>query len=276
VTRLLLPKLSELITCDEKEVQINALKALSYVCDGDLDRLWAFLECGALPRVVQLLSSPHMEEVMMPALRIVGGLVNGDDLTTQAVLNEGTLPRVLPLMNNFRRAVRKEACWMVSNVCAGTPGQIQMVFDCNLFPALIHQLTQGEPDVQREACWALSNATSGGTQQHIYDLVRLGVVAPLKNVLESPTWDARVPIVALEGLTNILSKALPPGMPESADPNYYLNIMELAGVPDAVAAALDTSNDQLHGAAEHFMARFFPSFAIYDPYDLSPREEADD
>ncbi len=259
MTRQLLPKLSELITSDEKDVQQDALWALSYVSDGDEDRLWAFLESGALPRIVQLLSSPHME-VVTPALRTIGNIVTGDDLLTQAVLNEGVLHAVLSLMNNFRRTVRKEACWMVSNVCAGTPGQIQMVFDCNLFPALIHQLTQGEPDVQREACWALSNATTGGTQQHIYDLVRLGVVAPLKKLLEAPTGDPRVQVVALEGLTNILLKALPPGVPESADANYYLNVMEQAGVPDVVAAASDTSNEQLYRAAENFMARFFPNF----------------
>ena len=258
-TRALLPKLTELITSDDRDVQQDALWALSYLSDGEEDRLWAFLEAGALPRIVQLLTSPHLE-VVTPALRAIGNIATGDDLLTQAVLNEGALHGVLALLANTRRAVRKEACWLVSNVCAGTPGQIQMVFDCNLLPALIHQLRQGEPDVQREACWALSNATTGGTARQLYDLVRFGLVPPLKRVLECATMDPRVLTVAIEALQNILAKPLPPGVPEAGDGSFYLNVMEQAGVPDAVSRLLDSSSGGLYNMADGFMKRWFPNW----------------
>jgi importin subunit alpha-1 len=257
VTRQLLPKLAELITSEDKDVQQDALWALSYLTDGDQDRLSGFLEAGALPRVVQLLASPHME-VVTPALRTVGNIVTGDDLLTQAVLNEGALNSMLSLMSHHQRTVRKEACWLVSNVCAGTLGQIQMVFECNLFPALIHQLQQGEPDVQREACWALASATKGGNAQLILELVRLGVVPPLKHILELPAADARVQMVALEGLENILKREVPPGMPEAGDPKYYLNVMKQAGLPSAVLRLAYTANEELYFACERFLAACFP------------------
>jgi hypothetical protein len=96
ITRMLLPKLTELITSDDKDVQQDALWALSYLSDGDEDRLAGFLEAGALPRVVQLLASPHME-VVTPALRIVGNIVTGDDLLTQAVQPEPHAGPIVPL-----------------------------------------------------------------------------------------------------------------------------------------------------------------------------------
>jgi hypothetical protein len=201
--------------------------------------------------------------VVTPALRTIGNIVTGDDLLTQAVINEGALHGVRALMTNYRRTVRKEACWMVSNVCAGTPGQIQAVFDCNLFPALIHQLTNGEADVQREACWALSNATTGGTAQQIYDLVRLGVVAPLRDVLRSTVQDPRVQTVALEGLANILTRPVPPGHAESGDSSYYFGVMEQAQVPDQVLELTNSPNESLRNTAEAFMTKWFPNFQDY-------------
>jgi importin subunit alpha-1 len=260
-TREMLPKLAQLITSDDKNVQQDAMWALSYLSDGDSARLSAFLEVNALPRIVQLLSSPHTE-VVTPALRTIGNIVTGDELQTQAVINEGALHGVRALMTNFRRNIRKEACWMVSNVCAGTPGQIQAVFDCNLFPALIHQLTNGEADVQREACWALSNATTGGTAQQIYDLVRLGAVAPLGGVLRSTVQDPKVQKVALEGLANILSRSVPPG-----NTGCYFSTLEQEEVPDKVLELTGSDNAMLSSAATAFMAKWFPDWLDADGVD---------
>jgi importin subunit alpha-1 len=265
ITLQLLPKLKELITSGEDEVQEDALAALSHLSHGEEDqerRLSAFVEAGALPRVVQLLASPSLE-VISSALSIVGNIAMGGDLLTQAVLNEGALHSVLALMSHFRRTVRSEACWVVSQVCAGTPGQIQMVFECNLFPALIHQLQQGESDVQREACRALSNTTKGGNARQIYELVRLGVVPPLKHALRrfEVVGHRRVQgtqAVALEGLENILKSQVPAGMPEGGDPKHYFAVMEQADVPSEVRR-LGDEMETLRESCERFLQTFFPS-----------------
>jgi hypothetical protein len=249
LVRLVLPTLAELITCDEKSVQEDALWALSYVTDGSSSELDAFVATGAVPRVAELLASPH-PGVHTPALRAMGNLVTGNEAQTQAALEAGLLPRVAPLISSQRHAVRKEACWLVSNVCAGTPEQIQAVFACNLVPALIHQLITGESTVQREACWALANTAVGGTPQHINDLVDLGGIPSLARALEHT--DPKVRIVALTGLTDIMGKA-----PE-AHYARYLSEMEEAGVEDAINDAANSGNAELRHRAEAFLAHFFP------------------
>jgi importin subunit alpha-1 len=200
--------------------------------------------------------------VVTPALRIVGNFAMGGDLLTQAVLNEGALHGVRPLMSNSQLEVRKEACWVVRHVCAGTPGHIQMVFESNLFPALIHQLQQGEWDVQREACCALSNATKGGNARQIYELVRLGVVPPLTHALRrfaviGPRRLQREQAVALECLGNILKSQVPAGMPEGGDPKHYFAVMEQADVPSAVRR-LGDEMETLRESCERFLETYFP------------------
>jgi hypothetical protein len=69
---------------------------------------------------------------------------------------------LLSLLSSPKEAIRKEACWTISNITAGNFNQIQSVIDANLIPPLIHLLQHGEFKTKKEACWAISNATSGG------------------------------------------------------------------------------------------------------------------
>ena len=258
IIRQLLPKLAELITSEDKDVQQDALWALSCLSDGGEDQLLACMEAGALPRVVQLLASPYLE-VVTPALRICGNLVKGDDLTTQAVLNEGLLFAAPTLLASHRYSVRKEACWMLSNVCAGTHSQVQAVLDANVLPQLM-QLAAAAPEaaVRREAGWALSNFTASGSESHVYDLVRLGALPAMAMALEAGLDNERLCTVLVEGLENILRKPVPRGRPgaHGLPPHgYYLGLMEAAGVPRATNSAADVCD-----AAAAFMERWFPQW----------------
>jgi hypothetical protein len=135
-------------------------------------------------------------------------------------------------MAGGRRAIRKEASWMLSNVCAGSVGQIQEVIDANLAPLLVAFMVRGGPEVAKEACWALSNATTGGTSDQIAMLVHYGIIPPLKDMLTRP--DARVCVVAMKGLGNILRHR----PPEFCGAASYAPFLEKAGVPEALSALL--------------------------------------
>ena len=51
-------------------------------------------------------------------------------------------------MNNSKKNIRKEACWTLSNVTAGTAEQIQSVINACVFPKLIQLLGSSEFDIQ--------------------------------------------------------------------------------------------------------------------------------
>ena len=59
--------------------------------------------------------------VLVPALRTVGNIVTGDDMQTQIIINCGALPCLLNLLTtSHKKSIKKEACWTISNITAGT------------------------------------------------------------------------------------------------------------------------------------------------------------
>eukprot|EP00955_Chlamydomonas_euryale_P065184 359170-Chlamydomonas_euryale.AAC.10 len=137
------------------------------------------IEANVCRRLVELLMHPS-PAVLVPALRTVGNIVTGNDIQTQIVISCGVLPCLMNLLiNNLKRSIKKEACWTLSNITAGTKEQIQAVFDANLVAPLVKLLATAEYDIKKEAAWAISNATSGGTADQIKVLVDNGCIRPM-------------------------------------------------------------------------------------------------
>lgn len=124
-------------------------------------------------------------------------------MQTQVIINCGALQCLLQLLTtNHKKSIKKEACWTISNITAGTKEQIQAVMDAGIIPPLVFLLQNAEFDIKKEAAWAISNATSGGTADQIRFLVQSGAIRPLCDLLTA--GDVRIVTVALEGLENIL------------------------------------------------------------------------
>jgi HEAT repeat protein len=199
--RVALPTLGRLIYSADEEVLTDACWALSYLSDGQNDKIQAVIDAGVCRRVVELLMHSSYS-VQTPALRTVGNIVTGDDLQTQIIINVSALPCLLALLSSPKKGIKKEACWTLSNITAGSRSQIQSVIEANIIPPLITLLSAGEFDIRKEAAWAISNATSGGTPEQIRYLAHAGAIRPLCDLLGCT--EARIIAVCLEALENIL------------------------------------------------------------------------
>ncbi|XP_020267163.1 importin subunit alpha-4-like [Asparagus officinalis] len=201
-TKPALQILQQLIHSTDDEVLTDACWALSYLSDGTNDRIQAVIEADVCPRLVELLLHPT-PTVLIPALRTVGNIVTGDDAQTQFIIDNKVLPCLLQLLtHNYKKSIKKEACWTISNITAGTRTQIQAVIDSNIIGPLVYLLQNAEFEIKKEAAWAISNATSGGSHEQIQYLVSQGCIKPLCDLLICP--DPRIVTVCLEGLENIL------------------------------------------------------------------------
>ncbi|CAM8914733.1 hypothetical protein QQ045_033116 [Rhodiola kirilowii] len=197
-----LPALERLVHSNDEEVLTDACWALSYLSDGTNDKIQSVIESGVVPRLIEVLRH-QAPTVLIPALRTIGNLVTGDDVQTQFVIDHQALGCLLPLLiGNYKKSIKKEACWTVSNITAGNKDQIQAVIEAGIFGPLIGLLTNAEFEIKKEAAWAISNATSGGSFEQIRFLVNQGCIKPLCDLLICP--DARIVTVCLEGLENIL------------------------------------------------------------------------
>lgn len=200
-----IPVLSSLIRAEDEQVVIDACWAVSYVSDGDPERIQSVLANNIAPRIIELLLHPN-SLVQTPALRVIGNIVTGNDQQTQYMISLGVLPQIANILaRTNKRAIKKEACWTVSNITAGPPEQIQQVLDARLAEQLVHHMAHSELDVQKEAAWAVANATSSGNQAQIRYIGELGAIPPMLRLLRCD--DTKLVAVTLEAIDNFIKSA---------------------------------------------------------------------
>lgn len=254
MVRPALSTLGYLIYYDDEEVLTDACWALSYLSDGNDDKIKAVVESGVVKRLVELLLHQSVS-VQTPSLRTVGNIVTGDDVQTQFVINVSALPCLLNLLNSPKKSIRKEACWTISNITAGNKDQINAVIEANIIPPLIQILTNADFDVKKEAAWAISNATSGGTPIQIKYLVEQGCIEPLCSLLT--VHDARIVSVALEGLENILRVGQKEKDTSGAEFNEYARSIEAVAGLDKIEGLQQHSNQEVYEKAVRILEVFF-------------------
>ncbi|XP_076894875.1 importin subunit alpha-1a-like [Bidens hawaiensis] len=255
-TRPALPALQQLIHSVDEDVLTDACWALSYLSDGMNDKIQALIEANVCPRLIELLnhSSPS---VVIPALRTVGNIVTGDDLQTQYVINHQALPCLLNLLtSNYKKSIKKEACWTISNITAGNKEQIQTVIEANIIGPLVQLLQNAEFDIKKEAAWAISNATSGGTRDQIKYLASQGCIKALCDLLVCP--DPRVVMVCLEGLENILMVgAAEKNLGQSGDVNLYAQMIDDAEGLEKIENLQSHDNNEIYEKAMRLLESYW-------------------
>ena len=110
------PTLAQILRSDsaDSSAKTDALWALSYISDGDDDRIQTVVDSGILDVLIAQLGEES--NLATPALRTVGNIVSGSDDQTQAVLDAGLMNQMQTLLNSPKRMIRKEACWVLSNI----------------------------------------------------------------------------------------------------------------------------------------------------------------
>ena len=115
-----IPALAALLKVKDIEVLADACWALSYISDGDNERVAAVLNGGNTAESLTALLSHKECAVVTPALVTIGNLVSGNDEQTQKVLDSNVLPGLFKLLTHPKQRIRKDVCWALSNVAAGT------------------------------------------------------------------------------------------------------------------------------------------------------------
>jgi len=201
-----IPFLADLLKKDvTDEAKVDATWALSYLSDGPNERIEAIMSTGVVHTFMGFLqekSSP----LLTPTLRCLGNFVTGSDEQTQAVLDAGILDHIGGLLESGRKAIRKETCWLVSNITAGTQPQIAMfIRNQNRVNSLISNASNSAWEVRKEAVWALSNICTVGSDVQVMGLVQSEGVRPLAEILAFMNADTSVLVAALDGIEQVLA-----------------------------------------------------------------------
>lgn len=182
---------------------MDACWALSYLSDGDDSRINAVMSVEGMTRNIVSLLGHECNSVVTPAVRVLGNFVSGNDVQTQAVIDAGVLKYVDTLLNCSKKTIRKEMCWLLSNIAAGSQLQISQLMRSAKDMLLIVDTVREAPwDIRKEATWVICNIATGGTDDHVHNLVNLGAIDALCSVLDHA--DAKITMVVLDGIANIL------------------------------------------------------------------------
>ena len=255
-----------------KDVLVDAAWALSYLSDGNEDRIQAVLDTGCVPVLMQHLDNSFNQRepkhIVTPVVRVLGNFVSGSDSQTQAVIDGGMIERAQQLLRNPRKNVRKETCWLLSNIAAGTQSQITSLFQ---FPSLLQNIVQlaekAEWEVRKEALWVLSNIATGGQPEHVEGITELGAIRAVVSMLTVP--DSKVIIVALDALTAILKVG------ENLNNNQaYVVLVEEANGVESLEELQEHKNDEVYQKTIGIIEQFF---AVEDEEDenLAPSHDGE-
>ncbi|KAJ6879944.1 hypothetical protein NC652_033315 [Populus alba x Populus x berolinensis] len=192
---------------------------------------------------------------------------------SMCMINHQALPCLLNLLtNNYKKSIKKEACWTISNVTAGNANQIQAVLEVGIIGPLVQLLQNAEFEIKKEAAWAISNATSGGSHEQIKFLVDQGCIKPLCDLLICP--DPRIVTVCLEGLENILKVGeAKKNLGNTGNANLYTQMIEDVEGLEKIENLQSHDNNEIYEKAVKILETYWvedgDDFEAFPPGDAS-------
>lgn len=249
IARKVVPLLASVILqCNDEDTLIDSCWAFSYLTDGENERIDVLLEqkdvVGALVRHLDSRSST----LIAPALRTLGNIVTGTDEQTQIVIESGILPTMLKLLQHPKKSLRKEACWLLSNIAAGTRKQITALLnEPRLVPEVLQHLSWGQWEVREEAAWVISNLCI--SKEHVQQVVSMGAIRPLCELLTAS--DPNLVLVVLGAIESILQVSEEQGL------DYDERIEDADGL-DKLEELQGHKNEEIYLKAVDILERYFP------------------
>ncbi|ORD94972.1 IMA2 [Enterospora canceri] len=197
---------------------------ISYICDSDEELTTYILNSVMFRKMYELLSSftQYLQtqrgtksiqtticiSAISPLIRTVGNIVSGSDEQTEIVIKSGIIEMLPVIFYNFGSKkiarIRKEICWTLSNISAGTVNQVRHLFDRRFISMLIDAISKYEIFIRKEAIYALVSISAfASSQNQTNELLDLGIIKGLKKCIESCANYPDVLVQTLEVCANL-------------------------------------------------------------------------
>eukprot|EP00871_Galdieria_phlegrea_P001415 jgi/Galph1/2274/GphlegSOOS_G919.1 len=263
---------------DEQVLRETCLGLCQLFGDGiQNDRIQAILEADVVPKLIALLKPQETAEgirfpvsiaVQSAALQVIGNVACGDDRQTQIIIECNALPCLKVLLSSPEKGIRKECCWIISNITESAH-QVEDVIEADILPSLIQLIDNNDAACREDASWVLYNITANFDESQIQYLVEKGGIVSFCNLLDSTKeldvfWKccSTISSIALKGLRNILfvGEQLARSQGKRYNP-YAALVVECNGV-EKIEMLAQSSNMELVRRATSIIQTFFGTESI--------------
>ncbi|KAJ8568987.1 hypothetical protein ON010_g6273 [Phytophthora cinnamomi] len=198
--------------------------------------------------------------ILAPVLRLLGNIVSAEISFSQAVIDAKLLEVIPSVMTTTSRAVREEACWMLSNIAGGQEEQVVAMMNApGVINGLVEQMAWAEYGVKREATWAMCNIIVRANLDFIKEAVRMGVLQSFCPLLDE--WeDPMVELVILEAIESLLQK----------DPQEGRIAVEESGCLEKIEELCYDQNEDVSGMASQLIDTWFDNAGDEADATLAP------
>ena len=230
-THMTSPVIYPLVSLLDKDisegVMVDVFWALSYLSDGNDQKIELVLGSGITSKLVRLLEDVRTKtRCKIPIVRILGNFVSGSDDQTQVVIDSGILNHLSELLDSSSKTIRRESSWLTSNIACGKHEQITALMkEKSVMKQIIQIATDDSWEVRKEALWAVSHICTSGKHAHTRAMVQLGGLEPLIMMLDLENVDTMLLVAVLDALRRILEAG-----EKSSEYNYVQLIEEYNGI----------------------------------------------
>jgi hypothetical protein len=243
---------------DDFELRSDCLLGLKQYCKEELipffthDSFLSTLKVFYKQLVEIKMNRKKIFELMTGVHVILGNITNSDDKNTDKILEHGFLSLLSEtiLINNILS--RREICWILSNVSAGTSEQITRVLnEPNLFGNLVSLLNDDSSKVRLEALWCICNITKDCSSEQLMFLVNNNILDLFSDLITREDC-SKMKILMLEATERMLIK--------SEIGEFHQRILEIAysnGLAEKIEALQKHESEIVYEKSRDLLEAFF-------------------
>ena len=245
-----IPHVVQLLNISDYDVALGAARTLLHLTGGGDANTREVSTSGAAPRAVDLLMHEHdlIKEAALKALHNMAAAERNSPSSSSTIVSSKALSNTVQLLSSDSPSVRAAACGLMSLCAHRGPATIAQILRSGALPRLVEITSSDttESDERREAAWALTNMTIDGNSEQKAALVHSGAVEALCECLGDV--DARVVIVALEGIGNAL---------EGKDRDVPARVLKCHGA-ETMRLLRANANTEVASKASRLVTVYFP------------------